>query len=312
MRKHPKTATRDAVSHPSCAPAWVAGTLAGAVRSTAAGAVERFRFLTPRRRTKSRDLFRIIDRRRYPDQGRYDQLRDLLLDLCVRPTVTVSLSASPTPGSLLYRTEDEMLQGHADTLGSPSARGRAGANSAPATGEVPAFDNLAHLDPDAQLRLLIRDHGDSMFRVALSIVRHHQFAEDVTQDALLKAWRALPGFRGDAPLRGWLLRITHNTAVSALRKRREEPLDPYVLGQSAALDLTAIDESVENRAAYADFFVALAELDELSKTIVVLREIEGLSYDEIAAALSVSLPTVKTRLLRARRTLANSMQAWQP
>ena len=69
---------------------------------------------------------------------------------------------------------------------------------------------------------------------------------------------------------------------------------------------------MQGRAALRDFEAALDSLDELSRSIVVMREIEHLSYDEIAEALGVGLPTVKTRLLRARRSLANALGEWKP
>ncbi len=150
-----------------------------------------------------------------------------------------------------------------------------------------------------------------MYRVALSVVRDHDLAEDVTQDALLRAWQALPTFRGDAPLRNWVLRITHNTAVSTLRRRRDESFDPAELPHAPTRPADRVEQRVEARLSVDAFEVALESLDELSRSIVVLREIEGLSYEEIAGLLKVPLPTVKTRLLRARRVLADALEGWR-
>ena len=294
----------------------MAGTLTGAFRASAAGAFARFRQLTHRLIDKSRRIPKIGHRPDptsawHPVPAAYQFSRDFgPLPGVLPPMRLVPSSFVPDMPFAVYRTEDDIA-----ALGTAPRPTGAGALRPPA--RSPAFDTLAGLNPDDQLRCLIGEHGESMYRVALSIVRHREFAEDVTQDALLKAWRALPGFRGDSPLRAWLLRITHNTAVSALRKRREEPRDPHLFGhQTTAIDLTSTEHTtehtVEGRAAFADFSAALAGLDELSKTIVVLREVEGLSYDEIAEALALPMPTVKTRLLRARRTLAATMQGWQP
>ena len=148
-----------------------------------------------------------------------------------------------------------------------------------------------------------------MYRVAFSVVRDSALAEDVSQDAILKAWNALPTFRGDSSLRSWLLRITHNTAISSLRKRREELRDPDLLPEAPTR--TSTESEVLDRISMADFEEALDKLDELSRSIVVLREIEGLPYDEIAELLEVPLPTVKTRLLRARRVLAAALSDWR-
>ncbi len=167
-----------------------------------------------------------------------------------------------------------------------------------------------NLTPEQQLEALVREHLDAVYRVAFSVVRDSALAEDVSQDAILKAWNALPTFRGESSLRSWLLRITHNTAISTLRKRREEVRDPNLLPERASESTT--ERSVVDRLSIDAFEEALDQLDELSRSIVVLREIEGLSYDEIAEILEVGLPTVKTRLLRARRVLASALEGWRP
>ena len=185
----------------------------------------------------------------------------------------------------------------------------------PRTGERPDAD-LLNLDPADQLAALTRRHADAVYRVALSVTRNPDLAEDVAQDALLKAWQALPSYRGDAPLKNWLLRITHNTAISALRRRRDVHLDPSEFPEDAPSAHLAppvsVEASVEDRASFTAFEAALEQLDELSRSVVVLREVEGMSYDEIATVLDVPLPTVKTRLLRARRLLSTALEGWRP
>jgi len=155
---------------------------------------------------------------------------------------------------------------------------------------------------------LIAEHSDAVFRVAYSITRDRDLAEDVAQDALIKAWQKLPTFRGDAPLRNWILRITHNTAISTVRRRRDETRDPNELPEKPTRRTVADD--VTDRLALERFMASLDELDEVSRSIVVLRELESMSYDEICEVLSLPLPTVKTRLLRARRSLAESLEGW--
>jgi RNA polymerase sigma-70 factor (ECF subfamily) len=172
--------------------------------------------------------------------------------------------------------------------------------------------DLLYLDPTEQLAAITRRHADAVYRVALSVTRDPDLAEDVAQDALLKAWQALPSYRGDAPLKNWLLRITHNTAISALRRRREIQMDPRELPEATEPRHHSLEVVVEGRLAAGQFEAALSQLDELSRSIVVLREVEGLSYDEIADVLGIPLPTVKTRLLRARRQLAIALEGWRP
>lgn len=165
--------------------------------------------------------------------------------------------------------------------------------------------------PAEQLEELVRDHLDAVYRVAFSVVRDSALAEDVAQDSILKAWNALPTFRGESTLRSWLLRITHNTAISTLRKRREELHDPMLMPEPDHGGVSTEKQVVDALSADA-FETALDQLDELSRSVVVLREIEGMTYEEISETLEVPLPTVKTRLLRARRTLAAALDGWRP
>ncbi|MEZ5231832.1 MAG: RNA polymerase sigma factor [Acidimicrobiales bacterium] len=163
--------------------------------------------------------------------------------------------------------------------------------------------------PPDDLRALVEEHGTAIYRYALSIVRDPATAEDIAQEALTKAWLALPSFRGESSLRSWLLRITHNAAMSMLRVRRAEAMDPTDIEVPSAPD--HVEGAVEDRLALDQFQRALGELDELSRQIVVLREVEDLPYDTIAAMLRVPLPTVKTRLLRARRQLVAALEGWR-
>lgn len=165
-------------------------------------------------------------------------------------------------------------------------------------------------DPD-ELHALVVEHSDAIFRLALSVVRDRSLAEDVAQETLVKAWLALPSFRGESSLRGWVLRIAHNTAVSTLRRRRAVVLDPHDMPEQQARAERSVESRVQSTVVMDTFVEALDLLDELSRSIVVLRELEGLTYDEIAQVLDVPMPTVKTRLLRARRRLGSALRDWE-
>ncbi len=182
-----------------------------------------------------------------------------------------------------------------------------GGGEAGATGST-AVDQPAG-DPD-DLHALVDDHGDAIFRLALSVVRDRALAEDIAQETLVKAWLALPSFRGESSLRGWVLRIAHNTAVSTLRRRRAILTDPHDLPEEPVRAERSVESRVLTGAAMDDFVEALDTLDDLSRSIVVLRELDGMSYEEIAEVLEIPMPTVKTRLLRARRRLGNALREW--
>lgn len=164
-------------------------------------------------------------------------------------------------------------------------------------------------DP-AVLHQLVVDHGDAVYRLALSVVRDRALAEDVAQECLMKAWLSLGQLRDRGSLRGWVLRIAHNTAISTLRARRAVAVDPHEMPEAVTPVERSVEARVQSDAVVDGFRAALDTLDDLSRSIVVLREVEGLSYDEIAAVLDVPLPTVKTRLLRARRRLGSSLKEW--
>ena len=148
-----------------------------------------------------------------------------------------------------------------------------------------------------------------MYRVAVAIVRDGSTAEDVVQESIIRAWDNLDSFRGDGPIRGWLLRITHNTAVSHLRRAREVPWDPQRMP-----DLTVVgpERRLIDQQNLEAVVARLDSLDELSRSILALRVGLEMSYQEISETLGVSLGQVKIRLLRARRTLAAEIERGDP
>ncbi len=163
--------------------------------------------------------------------------------------------------------------------------------------------------PDEVLRILIVDHSPAMYRLARSIMGDGALAEEVVQESLLKAWQAAASLHEDSALRSWALRITHNTAISTLRKRREELRDPVMLPETS--QGAGTDRQVAGRMMVDELLAALDTIDPLTRSIVILREVEDMTYEEIAEALEIALPTVKTRLFRARKLLANRLSGWQ-
>jgi RNA polymerase sigma-70 factor, ECF subfamily len=174
----------------------------------------------------------------------------------------------------------------------------------------PPKSRTAESSSELLVQTILREHSESMFRLAKSIVRDNALAEDVVQESVLKVWQAADSFRGDSSLRSWALRITHNTAISLLRKRREDYREPDLVPEVPdALGQT--DRQVHGRLMVNDLWIAIGALDPISRSITVLREVEGLSYEEISDLLDLPLPTVKTRLFRARKSLANVLEGWR-
>ena len=170
------------------------------------------------------------------------------------------------------------------------------------SGPYPALEQVHGVDGFEQL---VREHASAMYRVSVAIVQDRSLAEDVVQEAIIRAWDNLESFRGEGSIRGWLLRITHNTAVSQLRRSREVPWDPQRIPDQA---VGGPERRLMDRQDIQAVAARLESLDELSRSILALRVSLEMSYQEISETLGVSLGQVKIRLLRARRTLADAIE----
>jgi RNA polymerase sigma-70 factor (ECF subfamily) len=125
---------------------------------------------------------------------------------------------------------------------------------------------------DRALEDLIAEHSDAVFRVAYGILHDRGLAEDVVQETMIKAWRSIGSFRGDASVRTWVLRIAHNTSISALRRRRDQAMAPDDLPEIRDTDDPA--SRADGMANLAAARTALDALDETTRSIVILREVE--------------------------------------
>ena len=165
-------------------------------------------------------------------------------------------------------------------------------------------------DTDA-FAAVVHRHGPGMRRFARFILGDDEDAADATQDALVSAWRALPTFRGDSSLRTWLFTLVSRRAADLQRRRRPVP----VADEQLERRLPALPDTAAGTAVAADLLwalrSALQELPWRQRASWVLREVEGLAYDEIAAALGVTSGQVRGYLHRGRADLAARMEAWR-
>jgi RNA polymerase sigma-70 factor, ECF subfamily len=157
--------------------------------------------------------------------------------------------------------------------------------------------------------MLVRRHTPRMYRVALRVVGEPADAEDVVQDAWISAWRALPRFRGDSAPSTWLYRVVINAALGLLRRQRPVvPLDTEtVQGMLVVDEADDPEHAVLRSEQIAEVHRALATLDPSQRVPLVLREFEGLSYEEVAAVLDISVSAVRSRLHRARSALLSRL-----
>lgn len=160
---------------------------------------------------------------------------------------------------------------------------------------------------------LVIGYQHRVFGVALRMLGSRAEAEEIAQETFLRAHRALGEFRGEARLGTWLYGITSRLCLNRLASgpRRHERSDDLALAQapSAETDAAGALERGELEAALRE---AVAALPEDRRIVVVLRDLEGLSYDEIAEVLGLPLNTVRTRLHRARLDLKAKLERWLP
>jgi len=159
---------------------------------------------------------------------------------------------------------------------------------------------------------LVRRYERKVYRLAKNITRNDEDAEDVLQDAFLKAYTHLDNFKGDSKFYTWIVRIAVNEALMRLRKRKTDrtvPLDePVELGEETVQREIAVwEDNPEQQYSQEEWRRILDEaVDTLKpdfRTVFVLRDIEELSTEETAETLGISVPAVKSRLLRARLAL---------
>ena len=172
-------------------------------------------------------------------------------------------------------------------------------------GERGAYDLLVLKYQHKVVKLVMRYLGDAAD------------AEDVAQEAFIKAYRALPQFRGDSAFYTWLYRIAINTAKNALAARNRNPVtyDLDLQGNEEAAEMIgklkdpetpeglALTEEIRNIVN-----AAIGELPEDLRTAIVLRELEGMSYEEIAAAMDCPVGTVRSRIFRAREAIDRKLR----
>lgn len=160
---------------------------------------------------------------------------------------------------------------------------------------------------------LVRAHQDRVYGVCLRVCGHEADARDAAQDAIVAAWRRLETFRGEARFSSWLSRIAVRAALDVMRAGRRRPVSADPLEDQRLLAVAAPEgDGTERAARAAAVRAALAALDEPFRSAVLLADVLGRPYDEIAATLGVALGTVKSRVARGRAMLATALEPERP
>lgn len=158
---------------------------------------------------------------------------------------------------------------------------------------------------------LVLEHQKNVYNLALRMVSNPDDAFDMSQEAFLRAFNSLGSFRGDSKFSVWLYRLTSNVCLDFLRKskRRKAGSLTYMNSENEEQELDIIDErfspetELEKKELRESVRAGLESLPDDFRTILVLREINGLSYDEISDVTGLEQGTVKSRLFRARKRL---------
>jgi len=174
-------------------------------------------------------------------------------------------------------------------------------------GDISAFEEL------------VKRYDRNVFRIAQHITQNREDAEDVVQDAFLKAYQNLANFQEQSKFYTWLVRIAVNEALMRLRRRRPERM--VSLDEDIKTEDDSMPREVADWAPNPEQLYTQGELKEILgktiqglppsfRTVFVLRDVEGLSTEETAGALDLSIPAVKSRLLRARLQLRDRLSKY--
>jgi RNA polymerase sigma-70 factor (ECF subfamily) len=190
---------------------------------------------------------------------------------------------------------------------------------------VPTDDELVARARDkdfAAFEQLVDRYEDKIFRLAYRFVRNETEAKEIVQDTFLSIWRKLDTFKGDSQFGSWLYRVAANAALMRLRAQRRHPeisteelpidfLDNYghlpAAGENWA---KRPDDELQSDELRRRIQAAVDELPEIYRTVFLIRDVEGLSTEETAEVLQLSIPTVKTRLHRARLALREAISRY--
>jgi RNA polymerase sigma-70 factor, ECF subfamily len=160
-------------------------------------------------------------------------------------------------------------------------------------------------DVDAY-EVLVRRHRDRIYRIALRMLGDRHDAEDIAQDVVIQVWTALAGFTGASSFTTWLYRIVVNRCLNQIRRSRSTR--PVLDGDPPPV-AGAEDMVIAQQRARA-VMEAIAALPPDQRAVVVLHQLEGLSYREVAAVVNISEDAVRGRLHRARVSLLETLRSW--
>ncbi len=182
-------------------------------------------------------------------------------------------------------------------------------SNAPSSPDLFLARRAAKADPQAWDEI-IEHYGDRIFNVAYRFAGDQAEAEDLTQEIFLKLYRNLDRYRGDVPLMAWALRLSRNLCIDHYRhhriRRQSETVSDEILAHLPSRDDPQRQSQTQERRRLVHD--VLAEMSESLASALMLRDLQGLSYDEIAGFFEVPVGTIKSRLNRGRKELVRRIE----
>ena len=187
-----------------------------------------------------------------------------------------------------------------------------------AVGDTPELDEEQLVkasqqgDQDA-FAVLVQQHQRRVFLLSLRLLQNYEEANEITQEAFLSAWQGLPSFRGEARFSTWLYRITYHCGLRQLEQRkRETALQAAMQAEQsfrARSGAKSLEEVVEKHEQQSLLRLSLGQLPARYRMILILRDFQEMTYQEIASKLALPMGTIKTHLFRARQLLKQQVLA---
>jgi RNA polymerase sigma-70 factor (ECF subfamily) len=185
--------------------------------------------------------------------------------------------------------------------------------------EMALVERAASGDKDAY-RILVEKYQNRVYSLILSIVGGREDAEDIVQESFVKAYLSLKNFRGESSFYTWIYRVAYNMAIDFRRRvsrRNGVVTEPRLNDQNESVQVEGVaqdgdpEKSAERKQLAATLDEAMAQLSEEHRAVIVLREIEGMSYAEIADVLGVSQGTVMSRIHYAKKHLQKALKEFE-
>jgi RNA polymerase sigma-70 factor (ECF subfamily) len=167
-------------------------------------------------------------------------------------------------------------------------------------------------DQDA-FAILVQRHQRRVFNLSLRLVQDYDEASEITQEAFLSAWQGLPAFRGEARFSTWLYRIAYHCGIRQLEKRKREMALQEAMQEEQRIQIHAqekdLEDIVERHEQRALLRLSLEQLPARYRLILILRDFQEMTYQEMASKLALPIGTIKTHLFRARHLLKQRLLA---